>query len=286
MHNLENKDKILKIYSRVRCFNRDQLPRYVDGRLTHVEKHLLEQHLVNCELCSDAIQILQKPKFKMQYQAMGLKVQQYIRSSTYKVPNVYSAESYQRKEQKKESVLIYFWGAVAAALVIGCIYMVQQQVKKENIQKSFAKTEKVARVEPAQEESIGAPPPNLVTAAVSTSATPAIKEEGVAMQAVVKEVAKVETVPGTIADETSDTDKSRYKTAMTFYQQGNLDEAMPRFTQLTTAKDIHYNELARYQLALCFKFKGQKAKARHMFKELVTTNSSIKKRAQLALNKL
>ena len=285
MHNLENKDKILKIFSRVRCFNRDQLPRYVGGRLTHVEKHLLEQHLVNCELCSDAIQILQKPKFKTQYLPMGLKVQQYIRSSTHKVPHV-NAERYQKKEQHKESVLIYFWGAVAVALVSGFVYLVQQQVKKENIQKSFAKTEKVARVEPAQEESIGAPPPNLVTAAVSTSATPAIKEEGVAMQAVVKEVAKVETVPGTIADETSDTDKSRYKTAMTFYQQGNLDEAMPRFTQLTTIAASRYSELARYQLAICFKFKGQKAKARDMFKELVTTNSSIKKRAQLALNKL
>ena len=72
MHNLENEDKILKIFSRVRCFNRDQLPRYADGRLTHVEKHLLEQHLVNCELCSDAIQIIQKPKFKSQYQSICL----------------------------------------------------------------------------------------------------------------------------------------------------------------------------------------------------------------------
>ena len=73
---------------------------------------------------------------------------------------------------------------------------------------------------------------------------------------------------------------------MTYYQQGNLDEAMPRFTQLTTAVDSHYSELARYQLAICFKFKGQRAKARNLFKELVNTNSSIKKRAQLALNKL
>jgi hypothetical protein len=281
MHNLENKDKILKMYSRVRCLNRDQLPRYVDGRLTHVEKHLLEQHLVNCELCSDAIQILQKPKFKMQYQSMGLKVQQYIRSSIYKVPHVHNAEHYQRKEQNKESVLIYFWGAVAAALILGCMYLVRQQVKKENIQKSFAKAEKITPpvAGPESEKSIVTPPPALVTAASSTRVIP-IKEEGVAMNAVVK----VETESGTITDETSD--KSRYKMAMTYYQQGNLDEAMPRFTQLTTVTDSHYSELARYQLALCFKFKGQKAKARHMFKELVSTNSSIKRRAQLALNKL
>jgi TolA-binding protein len=261
MHNWENKDKILKIFSRVRCFNRDQLPRYVDGRLTHVEKHLLEQHLVNCELCSDAIQILQKPKYKTQYQSMGSKVQQYIRNRTFKVPHVYKAELYQRKEQNKESVLIYFWGAAAAALIIGCIYLVQQQVKKENIQKSFAKAEKVpAPVAPA----------------------PSMKVAADTIKAEVKQA----TDSSTITDATSDTDKSLYKTAMTYFQQGNLNEAMPRFTQLTTVTASHYSELARYQLAICFRFKGQKAKARQMFKELVNMNGSMKKRAQLALNKL
>jgi TolA-binding protein len=263
---MENKDKILKMFSRVRCFNRDQLPRYVDGRLTHIEKHLLEQHLVNCDLCSDAIQILQKPKFKTQYQPMGLKVQQYIRSYTNKVPHVYKAESYQRKERKKESVLIYFWGAAAAALVIGGIYLVQQQVKKENIQQSFAKVSTPVAGTPVVVMPVAA---TLVT--VIPPPASSIKEE-VAVES------------GTIADETSD--KSLYKTAMTYFQQGNLNEAMPRFTQLTTLTDSPYNELARYQLAICFKFKGQKANARNMFKELVNMNGSMKKRAQTALNKL
>lgn len=277
MHNLDNKDQVLKIFSRVRCLNRDQLPRYVDGRLTHVEKHLLEQHLVNCELCSDAVQILQKPKFKSQYQLIGAKVQQYIRSSTQKVPHV-TAERYQKKEQNKESVLIYFWGTVAAALLIVCIYLVQQQVKNENSQKTFAKTEKVTMPVADPEESIGAPPPTMMSTAVNTVATSSVHE------AVVKETVKEAPAPAAIPEETSD--KAVYKTAMTYFQQGNLDEAMPRFTQLTTAADVRYNELARYQLAICYRFKGQKAKARKMFKELVTTNSSIKRRAQLALNKL
>lgn len=260
MHNFENRDTVLKIFSRVRCFNRDQLPRYVDGRLTHVEKHLLEQHLVNCELCSDAIQILQKPKYKMQYQSMGLKVQQYIRNNTYKVPQVHNAERYQRKEKNKENVLIYFWGTAAAALLISCVYLVQQQVKKENVQKSVVKIEKVST-----------PPQATVIPAVVTTPLPVVKEE-------------VKAAP--VAVDTASTDKSRYKMAMTYFQKGNLDEAMPRFTELTTATDNHYNELARYQLAICYRFKGQKAKARRMFKELVTTNSSMKRRAQLALNKL
>jgi TolA-binding protein len=291
MHNLENEDKILKIFSRVRCFNRDQLPRYVDGRLTHIEKHLLEQHLVNCELCSDAVQILQKPKFKTQYQSMGLKVQEYIRRSTYQLPQVHEAERYQRKVQNKESVLIYFWGAVGVALLIGCIYLAQQQVKKESRQQFHAKTEKVATPatgsKPGHDVSIAAPALAApVTAATSTAVTPSIKKDGEATQALVKEPGKVETASSTITDETAGTDKFLFKTAMAFYRQGNLEEAMPRFTQLIADSTSSYRELARYQLAICFKFKGQKAKARQQFRELVNMNGKMKRRAQLALMKL
>jgi len=266
MHNHDTKEQLLKIFSKVRCFNRDQLPRYVEGRLTHIEMHLLEQHLVNCELCSDAVQILEKPKFKTQYQAMGLKVQQYIRNYTYKVPHVDKAERYLKKEKNKENVLIYFWAAAAVALVVGCIYMMQQQVKRENMLKSLAQTEQV--VKPVADQAIVTPlqvsAPLPVTASVAVT-TP-------------------DTTTSVVAAE-ENTDKARYKTAMSYYLKGNLDEAMPLFTALTTAADTQYGEMARYQLAICYKFKYQKAKAREMLKELVTMNGSMKKRAQLALNK-
>lgn len=289
MQNLETRDKILKIFSRVHCFNKDQLPRYVDGRLTHVEKHLLEQHLVNCELCSDAVEILQKPKFKAQYHSMGLKVQQYVRNSTYIAP-VYEAERYQKNVQVKESFLTYFWGTVAAALVIGCFYMIRQKVKTENMQKSFAETENVttpaAIPAPEHRGPISAVYPALFVALDSTTAAPSIKEERSAMNGVTNEADKIETVNDAIADKTLDPDKFLYKTAMAYYHQGNLDEAMPRFTRLTTDTTSRYKELAHYQLAMCFKFKRQKAKARQMFKDLVNMNGRMKKRAQLALNKL
>jgi hypothetical protein len=287
MQNLENKDKILKIFSRVRCFNKDQLPRYVDGRLTHVEKHLLEQHLVNCELCSDAVEILQKPKFKTQYLSMGLRVQEYIRNSTHIAP-VYEAERYQKNVQIKESFLTYFWGAVAAALVIGCFYLAQQQVKKENLQSSLNKTEKVTTPgtgpAPDHKESIGAGHPASVNTTGSTATTLSIKEEGAAVNTLVKEAGDVEA--DLTADDTSDPDKFLYKTAMTYYHQGDLNKAMPGFARLTTDTTSRYRELAHYQLAMCFKFKRQKAKARQMFMELINMNGRMKKRAQLALNKL
>jgi len=284
MQSLENKDKILKIFSRVHCFNKDQLPRYVEGRLTHVEKHLLEQHMVNCELCSDAVEILQKPKFRTQYQSMGLRVQHYIRNSSYIAP-VYEAERYQRNAQIKESFLTYFWGAIAAALVVGFFYLIQQQAKKEDLQNSFAATGEVtmpvAGPEPDHKASIGTGLPDSVVA-LSSSSAPVLstKEEEV------KDTGKVETEPDEIADGTLDPDRFRYKTAMTYYLQGNLDEAMIRFTQLTADTVSRYRELAHYQLAMCFKYKRQKAKARHILKELVNINGRMKRRAQLALNKL
>ncbi|TWV89429.1 zf-HC2 domain-containing protein [Chitinophaga pinensis] len=277
MQNLDNKDKILKIFSRVHCFNKDQLPRYVDGRLTHVEKHLLEQHLVNCELCSDAVEILQKPKFKTQYQSMGQRVQQYIRNSTDIAPQLHETERYQKKIEITESFLTYFWGAVAGVFVLGLCYLVQQQVKKENKQHSFANVGKVSSPVGQPEQTAALVPTHPDSANTANAAMLPNKQEG---------AMRKETDKPTITEETADADKSLYKTAMDYYHDGNLDEAMSRLTKLTADSSSRYRELAHYQLAMCYKFKRQKGKARHMFKELVEMNGRMKKRAQLALNKL
>lgn len=277
MQNLDNKDKILKIFSRVHCFNKDQLPRYVDGRLTHVEKHLLEQHLVNCELCSDAVEILQKPKFNTQYQSMGQKVQQYIRNSTDIAPQLHETERYQKKIEITESFLTYFWGAVAGVLVLGLFYIIQKQVKKENKQHSFANIENVHTPATSTEA------PSTIGKAHAVSA--ATLSTNTARQ-LPRDTGKVAMASGVIADEDTDQDKVLYKTAMNYYHEGSLDEAMSRFTQLTADSGSRYRELAHYQLAMCYKFKHQKSKARSMFRELVEMNGRMKKRAQLALNKL
>mgnify|MGYP000226314752 CR=1 FL=1 len=262
MQTPENKDKILKIFSKVRCFSKDQLPRYVDGRLTHVEKHLLEQHLVNCELCSSAVEILQKPKYHAQYQAMGVKVQELIRSN--EIAPVYETERYQKKIETQEKFLTYFWSVVAAALVTGLVFLITQQAKTDKVYPAIAKTEKVAAPETA----------SLGTAHTDTVAT----EEGDSTAA----------APPVLAAATTEaeTDQSIFKTAMAHYYKGNLDEAMPLLTKLTTDTSSNYGELARYQLAMCFKYKKQKVKARDMFKELVKMDGRMKKRAQLALNNL
>jgi TolA-binding protein len=277
MQNLDNKDKILKIFSRVHCFNKDQLPRYVDGRLTHVEKHLLEQHLVNCELCSDAVEILQKPKFNIQYQSMGQRVKQYIRNSTDIAPQLHETERYQKKIEITESFLTYFWSAVAGVLVLGLFYSIQKQVKKENKQHSFSNIENIHTSATSTEPQAAAGTAHVVSAATLSPNT---------ARQLPKDTGKVASASSIITDEDADPDKGLYKTAMNYYHEGSLDEAMSRFTQLSADSGSRYRELAHYQLAMCYKFKRQKIKARHMFKELVEMNGRMKKRAQLALNKL
>ncbi|WP_343688666.1 zf-HC2 domain-containing protein [Chitinophaga sp.] len=261
MQHFENKDKILKIFSRVRCFSKDQLPRYVDGRLTHVEKHLLEQHLVNCELCSSAVEILQKPKYHSQYQSMGAKVQEFIRTSNAIAP-VYETERYQKKIETQERFLTYFWSVVAVALVTGLVFLITQQVRTDSRPPSFLQTNTVA--EPVM-ASIGAAHTDTVATDDSTAAAPSVLPVDSAIAA---------------------TGQAIFKTAMAHYYKGNLDAAMPLLTKLTSDTASDYGELARYQLAMCFKYKKQKVQARNMFKELVKMDGRMKKRAQLALNNL
>lgn len=277
MQNLENKDKILKIFSKVHCFSKDQLPRYVDGRLTHMEKHLLEQHLVNCELCSEAVEVLQKPKYHTQYQAMGVKVQQYIRSSSH-VASVYEAERYQKNVQIKENALTYFWGVIAALLIVVCAYLIHDQVKNEDKQHSFAVEQPIV---PAAAPASGPKEPASTSQAraATTGVTATFPAAGTA-------TAQSATIDNATAEDAAEPDKSLYKTAMAFYHDGKLDDAMSRFTQLTADSTSRYREMAHYQLAMCYKFKRQKVKARRMFEELVHMNGRMKKRAQIALNNL
>ncbi|SFO67383.1 Tetratricopeptide repeat-containing protein [Chitinophaga sp. YR627] len=368
MSNLENNEKILKIFSNIRCLNRDQLPRYVDGRLTDVEKHLVEQHLVDCDLCFDALQVLQQQQYREKYQPLSASMLQYIRSSIKQVSHAHKAERYQRQEQKKESFLIYFWVVAAIAAGAGLIYLIQQQEKfKAPVTKAMASNTEIpapamnasavqaAVVTPVRAETADtlrhhpAPPAAATTAPVAPpAATPApavpkpvvkdsVKAKVPAAAPVNKDSAKKQAPPATkpaevkeavkapapehkdtptIAKKTEDkpepkpvpkekkdddddkpkpkpatesapsgTDEFLYKAAMVYHQQGDLNEAISRYKHLSGSSG-KYGELSRYQLAVCYRSKGQTGKARRMFKEVVRMNGSMKDKAQAALDNL
>ncbi|PSL24893.1 tetratricopeptide repeat protein [Chitinophaga ginsengisoli] len=369
MSNLENNEKLLKIFSNIRCLNRDQLPRYLDGRLTDVEKHLVEQHLVDCDLCFDALQVLQQPQYREKYQPLATSMQQYIRSSIKRISQVHKVERYQRQEQKKESFLIYFWIVAAIAIGAGGIYLVQQQGKfKAPVSKAIASNTELRTtqsetppvqasiVTPVREENeVGrkpAAPVTNVTAAPPVTATPppaappkpVVKDS---VKAVAKPPAPVTAVKDSIKDtarkqlaaapkapevkdpakdktpapdrkdtptvakktedkpepkappkkekedapekktvaEPTSTDEFLYKAAMVYHQQGDLNEAISRYKHLSESPG-KYGELSRYQLAICYRSKGQTGKARRMFKEVVRMNGSMKEKAQAALDNL
>lgn len=356
---MENNDKILKIFSTVRCMNRDQLPRYLDGRLTDLEKHLLEQHLVDCDLCFDALQTLSQAKYREQYQPLSVSISQYIRNSIRKVSTTQKVERYQRLEQKKESFLIYFWVVAALALTAGGVYLVQQQnkLKTLNPPQPIAAAEKVPEpITASQRQPVAAPPTETasapatqaaVTAAVippapvadslrhrpaatvipavkkdtlkaapatpkpapvkdsakKTPPTSEAKEEKSTLQPaketpapVAEKVEKKETPPPPKKEKDDDdnkkadaqptgTDEFLYKAAMVYHQQGDLNEAISRYKHLTDSKS-KYGELSRYQLAVCYRSKGQTGKARRMFKEVVRMNGPMKEKAQSALDSL
>jgi hypothetical protein len=48
------------LFNETGCINSDVLLKYRDHQLTEVEKHAVEEHLVDCELCSDALDGLAK----------------------------------------------------------------------------------------------------------------------------------------------------------------------------------------------------------------------------------
>lgn len=360
-NNLEHKDKILKTFSNIRCLNRDQLPRYLDGRLTDVEKHLVEQHLVDCDLCNEALQVLQQPQYRDKYQSLSVSIQQYIRNSIKQVSQVQKAERYQRKEQKKESLLIYFWVVAAIALAAGGVYLIQQESKFKTLTpKPLAGNSDVAAIQASNranvEQPVSTPPPapasrpdtavgqaGIITpAATPVVAKPVVKKDTLKTNLVEsKPVIKTDTIakrpdsaakkpvppvkppeekkviplpvqkdspvsvvkekkeePKPVVKEKVEEDKKPaakpaapnteeflYKAAMVYHQQGDLNEAISRYKHLSTSSS-RYGELAKYQLAVCYRSKGQTGKARRMFKEVVNIGGSMKDKAQAALDNL
>jgi len=124
--NLAHNEKLLKIFAGIRCLNKDQLPRYLDGRLTNIEKHLVEQHLVDCDLCYEALQSLQKDGQLEQYQSLSAGIQQYIRDSIRPVSQLQKMERYIRKSKKRENLLIYFWVLAFIAGGSAGLYLMQE----------------------------------------------------------------------------------------------------------------------------------------------------------------
>jgi len=365
-NNTPHNEKVLKIFTSIRCLNRDQLPRYLDGRLTDVEKHLVEQHLTDCDLCFEALQALENESSMDRYNGFTNSVQQYIHQSVQPVSHLQKVAQYARKEQKKESLLAYFWLIAFILLAAGGIFVLKGHLRNQSAMAANASntppaatTTKVATASPLAENkpqeinTASAPvklaantsaakttpeahhntttakpvaidtaktkkavPPKVVPpvplkkdSVIKKAPTPApkapdtLKKEEEKTVPIVKPAAtppkekpapqdddadqpeKVEKKAPTVSP-ASNNDEFLYKAAMVYQQQGDLGEAITRYKRLSSISTGKYAELARYQLAICYRSKGQAGKARRMFREVVRMDGSMKDAAQKALDSM
>lgn len=358
LSNKPNNDKVLKIFSAIRCLSRDQLPRYMDGRLTDVERHLVEQHLTDCDLCYDALTALEKEENAEKYQDFTNKLQRYVQNSVQPVSHVQKVAQYTRKEKNKEHMLTYFWILAFIGLGVGSVYVLRGHMRNQppvrimaaSAPQKDAVQEEVATGVPlvtaAQNDPVTTPAPAApaATTAVKPAAAPvhvdsAALKRAAALKAQQKKLAadslkkqallqkqadslkkdaadkaaakakeeekkpepKPEQKPAPKAKEQApppepakketpptavNSDEYLYKAAMVYQQQGNLNEAIDRYKRIESVSSGKYVEMARYQLAICYRSKGQAGKARRMFREVIRMDGSLKNAAQQALDSM
>ncbi|MCW3466885.1 tetratricopeptide repeat protein [Chitinophaga nivalis] len=361
--NKQHNEKVLKVFSAIRCLNKDQLPRYLEGRLTEVEKHLMEQHLTDCDLCFDALQALEQETNQEKYHDLTDKLQRYIHQSIQPVSHVQKVAQYTRKERTKENLLVYFWLITFVVLGISGIYVLRGHVRNQPVisrplavlppppaDSPVLTTEQQPIVTPDHTPAITTAAPTTTTA-VKNAATPAVpKPDSAALKAAAakawlhkkavadsiakkqaaiqkqqalqkqqdslrKEAEKNKATPPEekkpepkpapkeqapppadspkkekekepAAPVAANTDEYLYKAAMGYQQQGNLSEAIDRYRRIESAGSGKYVEMARYQLAICYRSKGQMGKARRMFREVIRMEGSLKAAAQQALDSM
>lgn len=350
-----NNDKVLKIFSAIRCLSRDQLPRYLDGRLTDVERHLVEQHLTDCDLCYDALQALEKEENLDNYQDLTNKLQRYVHNSIQPVSHVHKVAQYTRKEKNKEHMLTYFWVVAFIGLGIGSIYVLRGHMRNQPPVRVMAATlpvkdsvkDTVVTTAPVITPGHNTPAtPPAVTHPAETATKPVIAantprpdsialKKAAALKALQKKAAadsvrkqqalqkQADSIKKAAADKAKDDDKKPdpkpeakpapkedkpapppdppkketpvtavnsdeylYKAAMVYQQQGNLGEAIDRYKRIESVSSGKYVEMARYQLAICYRSKGQMGKARRMFREVIRMEGSMKNAAQQALDSM
>ena len=371
-NNLFNDEKLLKIFSSVRCLSKEQLPRYLDGSMTPLERHLIEQHLVSCDLCHEALQALQDDKVREQYNAITGGIVQFVQENTRVNPVVEKrlADKVARKGRLQDTLLSSFWIIVLGGLITGGYYLVQYRLENppaaihklssaavppnqqmagavgeiENIQRRQTTNQPI--VENAVLRTTTGPdsmtlhhPAQENTGNLKTGALPAVIKKVDSSKMVIKKdllqvkspkdssnnklhdtkvipqaekslvtalnkpAEKVNSNPdndNSIAKKDKDVappkkqenetssvmpsnDEYLYRAALLYQQQGAYDEAISQFKKLSNSRG-KYNELAKYQLAQCYKQNGQHGKARRLLKEIARGDGSMKTAAQSALN--
>lgn len=358
-------ERVLRIFTPVRCLNRDQIRRYHLGQMTEVEQHLVEHHLIECDLCHDALATLENPANLESYQQLSTQLSQYVQREFAAAPLA------QRPQQKQpvaklqhtarrsfaDSAQSYFWTIIFLAFGGGGIFLLQQHLKNRPplaplpLRAADALVLPAPRgaavgdfqVTPEPQEPVSQKPLVIQTqystrdtsrtAAVATLAPKdsALKKKPVKDSALPKQAptdsnaralitqattpppdtpkeppkepqkeapkekapeparaaADSEDEPAPAKPETpkaANGDDYVFRSAMQYQQQGDYNEAINQFRKLSDRGK--YAERARYHMAICYRAKGQKGKARRMLKEIANSDGSMKSLAQAELSNM
>ncbi len=99
-------DHFTDIFTETACPTQDQLLAYVQGKLSPEERHEVELHLADCELCSEAVEGLSAIREKEQIPA-------WLRQAKWNV-----LQKLRRKNRKKKKEHFYLYIAVIALMII------------------------------------------------------------------------------------------------------------------------------------------------------------------------
>lgn len=127
-----------KIYSATECISEQKMFDYIDNKLNAKEQHLVEKHLLDCDLCSDALEGLRLLKNRNQITTINQKISERLIA----IP-------------KQESKIVFFNFktitsiAAAIALLIGGVFLFNQFAQQKMKENDVAELKKESTPPPA-----------------------------------------------------------------------------------------------------------------------------------------
>ncbi len=143
----------IEIFKTSDCVDKERLTKYVQGKMTNAEKHIVEKHLTDCELCSDAAEGL----------AM-LTTMQPLDETSKQVSDKYYATS-----KQTSSINRWYYAAASVAILIATGWIISnysykhentaEQINKPAVQQKINTQTPSTNSDAAIEESSIQPPP-------------------------------------------------------------------------------------------------------------------------------
>lgn len=115
----------LNIRNEDSCLSRDEMLDYISGKLNDVQQHHVESHLLDCELCQDAMEGLEQLTSTDKFKVIDARMQEGI------------DELLEQEEQVKVSVLFPWRMAAAIALIFVSTLVLWLVIPKKNEMELF-----------------------------------------------------------------------------------------------------------------------------------------------------